>query len=357
MEQMGKWNENMTNEARRKDEDQRIRDNSRRQELRTEKRASFWNFDLFWDHDIWYQEYEKKRRDRRREIAAIKQRSYTEFYDSQVKLSDTVRREAEVGWRQAQDDLYSWHWELTEQDFVHVRSMLEARAKGQRKIDIISLMRHSRISEAGDPRDRVFAFLGLSDRDYEIAAIYDSTNTVVHVLITLAKGMIEKQESLEDVLFNAPDGRQNLGLFLPSWVPDWTSRSTRGRLEDCLGLSPQGAIFKASGDTTAAEPSTLDLEFRKGDTEVNGAAGFAQWELTNRSSIIAGENLREEDEVWILRGASKPVVLRFQWDDEYTLISDACVVKGDLKVDDEIMYGSHFSQHVGNWGTSTIWIL
>lgn len=86
--------------------------------------------------------------------------------------------------------------------------------------DIKFILRHARACETGDPRDRVYAFIGLADPAYNIQADY--MVPAEKVFMNAAACIIKKERSLE-VVFDAMGDREMSNL--PSWVPDWTSPS------------------------------------------------------------------------------------------------------------------------------------
>jgi hypothetical protein len=81
------------------------------------------------------------------------------------------------------------------------------------------LLQHSRECRASDPRDKVYAFLGLADQGYGIIPKYTWENTIVHVLIHIAQRIITFEGNLH-ILEHVGEGREKLGTLLPSWVPD-----------------------------------------------------------------------------------------------------------------------------------------
>ena len=88
----------------------------------------------------------------------------------------------------------------------------------RRTSDLSPLLELSRKLEASDPRDRVYAFLGLAHKEYgTLIPDYSPRKTVVHVLTDAAKSIIECEKSL-GILEGVYRGRVNLGLYLPTWV-------------------------------------------------------------------------------------------------------------------------------------------
>ena len=104
-----------------------------------------------------------------------------------------------------------------------LKAVRQARSGPQKPRDLKELLRHARNCHSSDPRDRVYAFLGLAHPEYEIAPSYSWANNAVKVFIDTCQKIIEFDYNLS-VLEHAALARNDLGCFLPSWVPDWTSR-------------------------------------------------------------------------------------------------------------------------------------
>ena len=95
----------------------------------------------------------------------------------------------------------------------------------------------SRAKASTDPRDRVYAMLGLTDPVYNIKPNYQNSNTVADVFTGTTRAIIEHDESL-DILLDSQGAGRNMKLALPSWVPDF-STSQRG-LPFCIPHSDNG---------------------------------------------------------------------------------------------------------------------
>jgi hypothetical protein len=88
--------------------------------------------------------------------------------------------------------------------------------------DMKSLLRHSRLCETTDERDKVYAFVGLADPAYGMKPNYEVPLVNVY---TDAAARIILTEGCLDILFDANEKMRK--PYLPSWVPDWSSTSTR----------------------------------------------------------------------------------------------------------------------------------
>ncbi|KAH8767821.1 heterokaryon incompatibility protein-domain-containing protein [Hyaloscypha finlandica] len=118
----------------------------------------------------------------------------------------------------------------------------DAWAKSDKR-DIKRLLEASRSCQVTDPRDRIYAFLGLADPDYMIDPDYEVWNTLADTFTYTCKRIILFEQSL-DILRYSQETERTLGNDLPSWVPDWSSENP----------SRHDVQFRASADckSTAA---------------------------------------------------------------------------------------------------------
>jgi len=219
------------------------------------------------------------------------------------------------------------------------------RGKTTRTRDLKELLQHSRNCKSSDPRDRVYAFLGLSQGDtklYNITPSYDKANSVKDVLIETARAIIERDKSLE-ILRHVKAGRRGYGRHtLPTWVPDWTSEEEPWyqdfRSENNLSDIPRG--FRARQNYSSAyEDGTqvrsiskleyhldMSLEGSKSSLPVQGCllgrlgdvvpgmprTPFMHWlqleDATTQALTLTTAHF--DDEIWVLRGCSSYVALR-----------------------------------------------
>jgi len=100
-----------------------------------------------------------------------------------------------------------------------VTSFVKGKARQKKVFGLKELLQHSRECRASDPRDKIYAFLGLADQGYGIIPKYTWENTIVHVLIHTAQRIITFEGNLH-ILEHVGEGREKLGTLLPSWVPD-----------------------------------------------------------------------------------------------------------------------------------------
>jgi len=253
-----------------------------------------------------------------------------------------------------------------------VSSMLEGKKNARKASDLKVLLRHSRNCDASDPRDRVYAFLGLAHKAYAIVPDYSAENTVAHVLMNIARKIIENERTLS-ILEHVHHGRDKLGSFLPTWVPDWTSREVDCGLNIFLNSDPQYEPFNASKGLPAkaefrideTNEANLDLKVQGVLIDVlyehgNSIPNFPSLQLFKMPSglwIITPKSALLEDEVWVFYGASKPVLLRPEGDNMYGFLGEVLVLKQDGAVSD-IMFGSMIELvEQGRAETKEIWLV
>jgi len=143
-------------------------------------------------------------------------------------------------------------------------------ARPQPTPDLKVHLRYSRTCISTDPRDRVYAFVSLADPSYKISADYSSRENeeeddTAKILVSTARAIV-MCEGLA-LLSEVWRGRERLGLKLPTWVVDWTSREDTGP-----------AAWWREMDTLVEEVIS------KGDTKSGLAAGNKQFQALFRGS-------------------------------------------------------------------------
>ena len=236
-------------------------------------------------------------------------------------------------------------------------------------------MRHSRRCLASDPRDKVYAFLGLADKAYAICPDYATENTIVHELINTARKII-KHEGTLNVLYSVSRGRQRLGSFLPTWVPDWTSAEKACNLLQYCDLlrkdDDDKKAFSASGnlpfqteyrrdemDDTMVELKVTGFVVDILDEldEVNQTYQNLQWFRTaHGKAVVTSKTGLIDDEVWVLHGASMPFILRPEGDDKYSVVKEALILEEDGLISN-LMFGQGDKQGEHREKTRNIWLI
>jgi hypothetical protein len=230
-----------------------------------------------------------------------------------------------------------------------VLSMLELKRKNKRWLDLKPLLEHSRHCNATDPRDRVYAFISLVPQSYNITPNYTWAHTVVHVLIDTAQKIVQREEHL-GILRHVYCGRDNLGTFLPTWVPDWTSKAVADPLwmfissldddtavvsfDASKGLSMGEPVFR----TSAHNETNMDLKVRGFivdtlEDDLGSLVGYSSlhiWELTEAderaTQAITTAKALLDDEIWVICGATLPVLLRPEGDDLYSFCGEVVLL-------------------------------
>jgi hypothetical protein len=125
------------------------------------------------------------------------------------------------------------------------------RRSGWQKYKVLSLaelLDSARWAYSTDPRDKVFALCGLSDLGLGIVPDYQAT--IEEVYISSAAAMMKQGRSLNLLAFCNRTAESNIKT-LPTWCPDWSSKSHE-QLERVRLLSSVYTarnIFQASRDT------------------------------------------------------------------------------------------------------------
>ena len=120
------------------------------------------------------------------------------------------------------------HWlPANEEAYSTIRSILEFRDLYQsgRAGDLCSTVFKSRDSLCKDPRDRVFALIGICHDGSELVPLPNYHQSAEEVSRDITRELIRRDRSFELVLRAGwrQDSRRSLGL--PSWTPDWLSTS------------------------------------------------------------------------------------------------------------------------------------
>jgi hypothetical protein len=134
----------------------------------------------------------------------------------------------------------------------------ERSFKGSDPVQLITYLERHRNFLATDPRDKVFAMLGIatdvSSRKFKVEADY-SKNTK-EVYLNLAKGMIESGNLYP---LDIPRMIETDSAFLPSWVPNWNAWD----MQHHYSLRSAGFKHAASAMTSVCfRVQDTTLEFR-----------------------------------------------------------------------------------------------
>lgn len=220
---------------------------------------------------------------------------------------------------------------------TRVETLLEMKKTWEGNEDLKWMLSLSRHCQSSDPRDRVFAFLGLSDPGYAISADYSASNTLEQVLIHAAYRIIDFEGDL-GLLSHATgmQGSRRAGESqLPSWVPDWTLESRPSDLVNVpfssiflqkpfLDKTLPSVTFRQPGQSTSAVLSVLGHKFDWIEREPNPwlASSSRTFTTSKWHSILCMGSCKKGDELWCLIGAECLFILRPEPNqkDFYTLV-------------------------------------
>ena len=229
-----------------------------------------------------------------------------------------------------------------------------------------NLLAHARYCCATDPRDKVFAFIGLADPAYRI--LPDYSHSIARVLTETTVSIILSDDSL-DILGQAAASQQQHDRFLPSWVVDWTCKERSGR-KDHPGAD---AFYRFTGLTRKnANASFYMLETMGGcllALQVRGAfieqlafqsapnfhspaqhEPFYCLESPRRYDIFCNSVVQDNDEIWVLDGCGIPLILRAQQNRRYSLVSAAKLIfDGNKSLQDHL--SDLMQEKYGDWQT------
>lgn len=230
-----------------------------------------------------------------------------------------------------------------------VKFMVTSKLKWSGSTDLKCLLANSRYCKASDDRDRVYAFLGLGDPGYRISPDYRVENSTMQVLIDTTKNIILFEDSLE-VLCHAVASQRDTSRSLPSWVVDWTC-SEFGKTRDnhfggkfsnyISGLKKMktNCSFRDVYDSEGVKSSvilevwgfhvdTLLVQIISNLDSPEERALFSTFETAGGHSACTSSLVQCRDQLWILDGATVPLILRPQ-ENGYLVISSALVILKD----------------------------
>ncbi|OJD34984.1 heterokaryon incompatibility protein or allele [Diplodia corticola] len=229
-----------------------------------------------------------------------------------------------------------------EDSMTAAKSLLKNKSSFQIGREIFNtVLAHSRLCRATDPRDLVYAFISLADIACGIEPDYSHDNTVHNVFITAARRAVVCSGNL-DILSHAVAVRGDLSLELPSWVPDLTAMESAVRRDRSLILQGLSSKKVAPLQTTPRFPISFSEDGRilyaKGSFVVSLERrmpdGFSPWppvplghlgfEASGYVIITTDRTATLSDEIWILDGPRRPFVLR-RSGDHYKLVCMAVV--------------------------------
>ncbi|KAI1036957.1 hypothetical protein LB505_011945 [Fusarium chuoi] len=214
----------------------------------------------------------------------------------------------------------------------HVRNALRMKICWSGRMDIKTLLSHSRYCKSSDDRDRVYAMLGLASPEYNIFPDYSNDTSASEVMIRTTRAIIKKEGSL-DILVQATRLVQRRNLHVPSWVADWSSTEASDIDYGDMQVYSRSILPQESPQYVFETITNLSDQTRAHILRVYGTfitkiqrvttawpkAGFTSaqgWHGWALISVAVG------DQVWFLYGSRVLMVLR-PYLDGYQVISSA----------------------------------
>jgi hypothetical protein len=219
------------------------------------------------------------------------------------------------------------------------------------------MLQHSENFSSTDPRDLIYAFVGLAGPAHNIVPNYSDTNTILHLLVAVAQSIIELEGRLHILDDSIMRDKKEYGMWLPSWVPEWTNPPTPNSQELRSRIHGTQRPFGASRNQNAMatfisddrHPIKVALKAHGllvGILDVIEQDSYGTWRQLRTSSglsVISSSTAHINDQLWVLYGANSVYVLREErHENEYSLVGEASVwERGNDGVLNEsnIMYG------------------
>jgi hypothetical protein len=243
-------------------------------------------------------------------------------------------------WRGVQEVLINYR------EFLHnaansrkrVSHFIKTKAEWRGKMKLISLLQFSDNFCSTDPRDRVYAFLGLADPKYNITTNYREEYTPHMLMADVAREIVLMDNRLDilDLVTVMVGGEHS--FCLPSWVPDFLNgtnsraKATRTSLhgDDLLSKFKAGA-YEAHAEFTVEENDHSRMMLIAHGVPVGRIEAlpsendYNEWRLYHTDEgdlVITAATAQLGDEIWVLHGANSVYILR-SGSDRYYFVGEA----------------------------------
>jgi hypothetical protein len=138
---------------------------------------------------------------------------------------------------------------------VTIAELRSAQAEGRLDMPLLYYLASCIDMDSTDPRDKVYAFLGIASDREKLGIVPNYAATVSEVYLDAAARILQTAQHL-DLLNNVQTIKS---VELPSWVPDWSQGclSSQGTLSNPVGFAMIAAFnglhpYQANGGTTAS---------------------------------------------------------------------------------------------------------
>ncbi|KAF4441182.1 Heterokaryon incompatibility protein 6, OR allele [Fusarium austroafricanum] len=213
-------------------------------------------------------------------------------------------------------------------DLTAIKSLTKTKEIWKGEEDLKEILIQFRHCKSSDPRDKIFAFLGLARPCYGINVDYSKENTMEAVMIDTAKNIFMCDRNLDILLYTI---RTKGSLQLPSWVPDWTSTTTlvNGRFSE-LPVDFQHFQYDDINLRVAQSINKHDWTLRVQGLQIGSLQNrrqisdwYAAFDIEpDQGGVRCRSSAQEGDELWLLLGAKYPFVLRKN-SEGHTIVSEA----------------------------------
>jgi hypothetical protein len=182
--------------------------------------------------------------------------------------------------------------------------------------DIKVWLEHAKSCETSDPRDRVFAFLGLASPGYNIKPDYSPSKSLDDLLLDITSKILAHEKTLNFLRVTESSGGSANGSGRPSWVPDWTITSDGPAYTPWINAYSPGLLSQFP--TSVISPGILKAEGFKLDsfreTQERGPYAKTRKGLCVRPSQ---NESRPDDSLWYFPAAGSSALIVLRPDGDY----------------------------------------